>query len=254
MTLVSQIITDSFRQSNLLALNVVPTSLQQTEALRYLNRIIKSTFGNEAGDLLKPFPVGRMNIEKPAGFPWYINKPDQNWFVPDNIRVMLNVDQPTSLYLTPYPNDGDRFGIVDVAGNLATNPVTIYGNGRRIENALSLTLNVNGQTGEWFYREDLGNWQRISPLLLTDVFPFPEEFDDFFITLLSLRLNPAYGATLDQQSQMILQRSKTQIRARYSQTIKQNSELALTRMTNNWVNRYYTYYDPTSLFFAGRPY
>lgn len=258
MTTVTQIITDAFRQSNLLAITASPTTAQQTEALRYLNRIVKSVFGNEAGDPLVAFPIGSDNIERPSGYPWWNTVPDNDWFVPKNIRVMLNLDQSVSLYLHPAPDDGTRFAAIDASGTLATYPVTVYGNGNRIENSLSISLDTDGFDAEWFYRADIANWQKYFPLTLVDTFPFPEEFDDFFITMLAIRLNPSYGTSLDPQSQAVFDRAKTQLRARYAQNIPVRSELALIRMSrlaadrDQWGSSYWLY-QPNAMFDKGWP-
>ncbi len=260
MTLVSTIISDAFRQSNLTAIGVSPTSLEQTEGLRYLNRILKSVFGNEAGEALIPFPIGSANIERPAGWPWYDTTPDNEWFIPKNFRLMLNLDTTIPpLYLHPVPDDGTRFAVIDVTENLATYPITINGNGRRIEDATSITLNVNGTDSEWFYRADLGNWLKYAPLEADDVFPFPEEFDDFFITMLAIRLNPSFGIALDPQSEATLRRSRSQLRARYHQNIEVPSEAALWRLSrlsanrDQWINNYW-YSTTQSMFDKGWPY
>lgn len=258
MTLTSQIITDAYRQSNLLPLGDSPSLAQQNEGLRYLNRIVKSVFGNEAGDAFEVFPIGRKNIQKPSGYPWWNTVPDDDWFVPKNTRVMLNLEEPVSLYLHPDPDDGSRFALIDSAKNLATYNCTIEGNGRLIENAFNVVLNTNGEDKEWFYRADLGNWLLYSPLTSNVEFPFPEEFDDYFVTLLAIRLNPSYGQGLDEQSKYIFDRSLRQLRARYTQNIPTHSELGLLRMPkvsrdrDIWGNTYRTY-NPNSAFDRGWP-
>lgn len=83
---------------------------------------------------------------------------------------------------------------------------------------------------EWFFREDLGTWVRCTPLTITDELPFPREFDDFFITMLAIRLNPAYGVALDQQSQLVLDRARTSMRARYRQEKPARPPIALSRL------------------------
>ena len=259
MTTTAQIIADAYRQGNILAVTATPTTAQQTEALRYLNRIVKSVFGNEAGENFLTLPIGRVNIQRPTGFPWYDNVPDGDWFIPENTRLICNINAPITLYMHPSPDDGSRLAVSDVAGNFATNNVTLEGNGRRIENATSLVLSANGTNTEWFFRADLSNWMKYAPLVALDTFPFPEEFDDFFITMLALRLNPAYGRTLDPQSQMVFNRSKTQIRARYTQNIAQRSELALIRPSKSTQDRWlwsgdWSTYDPSSLFNKGWPF
>lgn len=259
MTIVSQIIVDAFRQSNLLAIGVLPTVPQADEALRYLNRIVKSVFGNEVGDQLEAFPVGRNDIVRPSGYPWYSQVPPNDWFVPKNKRLMFNLQEPQDIYLHPVPDDGSRFAVSDPSENLATNNVTVYGNGRLIEGQESIVLNEDGMDREWFFRQDLANWMRYAPLTADIEFPFPEEFDDLFITMLAIRLNPAYGTSLDEQSNMVLNRSRTQFRARYQAHVQTRSEEALLRMPwvaadrDSWgYNRGY-WEDPSTAFDRGYP-
>lgn len=259
MTLVSQIITDAFRQGNLVQTGAAPTADEATEGLRYLNRLVKSVFGNEAGEALIALPIGRHDIARPAGWPWWNTTPSGDWFVPKNARLMLNLEESTPLYLHPVPDDGTRFAVIDISSNLSTYPVTVYGNGRLIEGAASVVLNTDDLDAEWFYREDLANWLRYAPLEADDTFPFPEEFDDFFITLLAIRLNPSYGIALDPQSKAIFDRSRSQFRSRYSQHIPTRSEPALTRLSRLSAERdawrdWDGYYDPTSAWNRGYPY
>ena len=129
--------------------------------------------------------------------------------------------------------------------------MTVHGNGATIDGLFDLVLLEDGEQAEWFFRADLGDWKKYAPLRDSDTFPFPEEFDDFFITLLAIRLNPAYNTQLDAQSQLVLARAKAQIRARYSQNRPIRSELALIRMSNmNNTRGYssvYDYYNPNAL-------
>lgn len=258
MTLVSDIITDAFRQGNLIAVGTTATAAQTTEALRYLQRIVKSVFGQEMGDVLTTFPIGKVDISRPSGYPWWNTVPDNDWFVPKNTRLMFNLDESVPIYLHPDPDDGSRFAVIDVAESFTANPITVYGNGRLIETTTSISLATNGLDREWFYRADLGGWLRVSPLASPDTFPFPEEFDDFFITMLAMRINPAYGIELDGQSQSMLQRSRTQLRSRYTQNIPVRSELGLIRMPrvsqdrDSWGNSYWLY-NPNSMFDKGWP-
>lgn len=258
MTLVSDIITDAHRLGNILAIGDTPTDEEFTEGLRYLNRIVKSVFGNEAGEPFTAFPIGRGHIQHPSGYPWWDQVPSNDWFVPKNTRVMLNLTTAQDLYLHPDPDDGSRFAMIDVGENLDTCPVTVYGNGRLFEEAFSQTFNTPGYDAEWWYRADLGNWLKYAPLTLTDDFPFPEEFDDFFIGLLAVRINPAYGVQMDPQAQQMLQRSAKQLKARYKQIIPVRSELGLIRPArvaadrDLWGNTYWLY-QPNAMFDKGWP-
>jgi len=258
MTLVSEIITDAYRQSNLLAIGVSPTALQQEEALRYLNRLLKSVFGNEAGDPLTSFPIGRGHIQRPSGYPWWDTVPDNDWYVPSDTRAMLNIDRSVDLWLNPAPCDGARFQAIDAGKNLSEFPVTIHGNGASIEDQFEIVLDTDGINQTWFFQADIANWVRYSPITSTDLFPFPEEFDDYFISLLAMRLNPSYGTMMDDQSKEIMRRSKSQLAARYTQIIPVRSEFGLIRMPRMAADRdiwgtEYSYYNPNSMFEKGWP-
>lgn len=259
MTLVQQIITDAYRASNLIAVGTQPNLAQQNEALNYLNRLVKSVFGNEAGEKLQALPIGRVDISRPAGYPYYDPTPLNNWFVPVNKRLMLNLNTPVSVWLSPTPCDGARFAVNDIQGNLSTYPLTVNGNGRTFEGVDTLVLNTNSLNRQWFYRQDLANWQRLADLGVADTFPFPEEFDDMFILMLALRLNPSYDAELGDDNRTLLKRSRSQFSARYHQTIEVGSEQGLVRLPMQSADRRFYNPDdwngnPTSLFYAGWPY
>jgi hypothetical protein len=121
MTIVSQIIADGYRESNLIPINGTPSTDQTSEALRLLNRLVSSVYGNEAGDQLNPLPIGNNNISKPSGYPYY-NVPSGDWFVPLNSQLVLNTTVATSVWLHPMPEDGSRFSFIDKSSNLATFP------------------------------------------------------------------------------------------------------------------------------------
>src|SRR3546814_10171580 len=84
--------------------------------------MVKSVFGDEVGEPLTALPIGSLNIDRPSGYPWWDTVPDGDWFVPKNTRAVFNLEAPLDLYLHPEPDDGSRLAVVDVAGNLATNP------------------------------------------------------------------------------------------------------------------------------------
>lgn len=208
MTLVSQIITDAYRESNLIPLVATPNTNQVAEALRRLNTILLSTVGNEAGDGLTEYNIEGDYSDESLTSPW----------IPDNARLMLNNTSAKEYTLDPYPQDGQRFAVVDVLGNLATYNVTINGNGRKIEDATTLTLNTNSIYRQWLYRSDTGNWVRIATVIESDEMPFGVEFDDYFVTALALRINPRYGQVISAETNGAYQRAKSQLRSRYRVT------------------------------------
>lgn len=260
MTTVTKIIDRAFRVANLTAAGASPTTTEQAEALELLQSFVKGVFGNEAGDDFTDMAIGSQGIERPAGFPWYDTVPDGNdWFVNQDYRLFVNINEAITLYLHPQPDDGARFAIRDMQNNFATYNVTLQGNGRRIDGNTSLVLSTNGEAGEWFYRADLGQWVKYADLVLANQFPFPEEFDDYFVMSLAMRLNPQYGKTIDQQALTFYNRSKNQLRARYNVTIEKPVERGLLRMSRmtadrtRWRNDYGTI-DPVTAFNRGYPY
>lgn len=257
MTTVLQIISDAYRQSNLIGVGASPTSSQITEALRYFNRIIKSVFGREVGEDFQDVFIDETNISRNSirvaeDLETFIT----DYYIPQNTRIILNLTEATTLFLHPNPRDGARLAIVDVGGNLATTSLTLNGNGRKIEDSLApLVCNVNNTNKEWFYRADLGDWVAYAPLLSTDSFPFPVEFEDYFVTLLSIRLNPSYGVALDGQSDLFLRSLRTQLKSRYRQSSSVSSEIGLARLSNMTSDRGFEYSSTTSgddrVFFTG---
>lgn len=235
MALVSEIIKDAFREANLLPITQSPTLDEQSEALRLLNRFVRSIFGNEAGDKLQSYPVGLGNVITTTTLPTY-DFTGTN-YVPLNSRLMANLTVATQINLHPDPEDGSRIAVVDVSGNFATFPLTLRGNGRGVDTATTAVLNTASLKKEWFYRADLGSWMAITNLGLNDVFPFPLEFEDLFVIGLATRLNPRNGVTIDEQAMMNFRRQRNLFRARYSQSIQQESEEGLIRMTGSRLNR-----------------
>jgi len=255
MTLVSSIIKDAYRESNLKAIGTTPSTEEYNEALPRLQSLVSSMLGNEAGVKLDVIPIGRNNISQPSGWPYYDGLPNQDWYVPLNKRLALNLTTDVTVALHPLPQDGSRLAVSDISGNLGTYNFTINGNGRTIEGVDSLILNTSDIKQEWFYRDDTGNWARISNLELTDEFPYPVEFDDMFIILLAARLNSRNGVELDAGSQMILSRSRKQFQARYQQNIPIDSEDALLRLSDIGNRRDYRYYgSDQNIFNSGYPF
>lgn len=238
MAFVYEIIKDAFREANILAITQTPSLDEQNEALRLLNRYIKSILGNEAGDKLQSFAIGTGNIATVGPLPIYtFTQPN---YTPLNARIMANITGPLTLNLHPNPQDGSRFGVVDATGNFSTYNLTLVGNGRLIDNVLTATLSTNSLKKEWFYRADLGSWMTVTDLTLTDIFPFPEEFEDLFVLSLATRINPRNGAVMDDQTLMNFKRQRSLFKARYSQTLEQPSEDALVRLTGTRLNRQFS--------------
>ncbi len=248
MTIVSQIITDAYRESNNIAVGQIPSAEEQAEGLAIFNRLLLSVFGNEVGDGVATISVGNNNVS--ASYVRNIDTIPSSAYLTQSTRIVFNNQTAQTVLLNPDPRDGERLIIQDASSNFATYPVTIKGNGRTIDGATQVVLNTNGLKRQYFYRGDTNDWQSISPLALTDTFPFPAEFEDFFIIGVALRVNPRSGVSLDQQSIEAYKRLKRQFTARYSISNKQPSEYGLQLSTHN---RGYPCYgvSPTQVFFRG---
>jgi hypothetical protein len=205
MALASEIIQRAYRESNLISIGATPTTNEQTEGLDLLNSLVQSTIGLEAGSELRDITVGGTYDQSSCLSPW----------VPRDARLALNLSAALTVSLDPNPYEGQRFAVVDVAGNFSTNNLTINGNGRTIELDTSETIDTDNFYAQWMYRGDTADWTRITDLVAADEMPLPIEFDDYFIVSLALRLNPRHGRNLTPESQAALQRSRSQIRARY---------------------------------------
>jgi hypothetical protein len=250
MTTIRQIIIDALREGGILAVGASPDNDEYAEALRRIQPVIKSLIGNELGEELRDISYGTSGLTNPYGIAADMSNQIQSLYVPNNTRLIFNNSATQTLFLTPNPRDGSRFGVVDNASNLATYPVTINANGRRIETATTLNLATNGMTREWFYRADTGNWARVTDLVGEDPSPFPSEFDDFLVISLAIRLNPRYGVATSPESIDVLRKVRSQFRARYHQTHQESSEEGLYRLT---LNSYPGDYSSTTDFTTGTP-
>lgn len=242
MTIASDIIRMAYRETNLIPLGQNPTTNQTNEALELLNSIIMSTIGNEAGDSLNDINIGGTYTEET-----FINQ-----WVPDNTRLLLNITAPATYLLDPYPRDGQRFAIVDVAGNLSLNNVTVSANGRTIDGLTETLLIDDSFNGQWIYRADLGDWTNIASLEEVDTLPFPSDFDFYFTTMLALRLSPRFAQSLTPESLKALARARSQLHSRY----EQKTEVLPDLDTRNFLSdkTYGGNYSNRDDFNTGRPY
>ena len=215
MTLVASIIQQSLRETNIIPNNANPNPNEALEAVARLQTLVLSVLGNEAGYVLEDWNVvSATNILKPSSF---VQNPT-GFTVQPQSRLICNLAADTTLLLDPQPQDGQRFSVVDAALNFATNNLTLNGNGRLIEGTPTAVLDTDGFASQWIYRADLATWVVVDPLVEGSEMPFPEDFDDYFIIMLAMRLNPRYGRTLTQESQARLMQQRQQMILRYNQS------------------------------------
>jgi hypothetical protein len=237
MTLTSKIIRTAYRESNLKGIGETLTAPETEEGLDALNRIVLAAYGYEVGRQLVDWPVGQQGIGAEDVTTWSQNE----WaYPPANMRLIAASNTPQTVYLHPQPSDGARMAIIDPANRLAAAPITVDGNGRQIQGAADVVVNTNGAARIWFYRADEGDWVLLSTLTGVDPeeFPFPPEFDDYFITTLAMRLNPRYGRSMSEETSAALARTLEKLRARYQQYTGIFGEPALSNLTLGFGSRF----------------
>lgn len=216
MTVTPDIIADAYRESNILSIVETPSTAQATEGLKALRRIVSGVYGFEVGDPLMDWPIGTLGLDDTI-----VWTPDQWGYPPPDTRFIAASTDAQTISLVPNPSDGSRVGLIDPLDRLAAAPITINGNGRAIEGAAAVTINTNGTSRLWMYRADRGDWVRVSELSgdVAEEFPFPSEFDDFFITKLAMRINPRYGRSLGEESIAALNDTEQRLQAHYRQDV-----------------------------------
>jgi len=204
-TLVSDIIRDSYRESNLIAIGTEPSGAQVIEAMRFINRMVPSVLGFEAGEPLTT--IYSKNLTEYDDL--------------RNIRLSLSSARDEITLPDAY-EDGLRFAVSDPLGILKTNKLTIKSGSAQINGQSEIEID---EPVELFYRADLGDWRVVSPLTEIDAWPFPIEFDDMFIIMMAYRLNPRYNIGSAQESLSMYRRSLSQFRARYNQSREIRTEI-----------------------------
>lgn len=226
MSTAATIIGDAFREGNFVAVGETPTAEELTEALSRLNGYLSALFGFEAGEWLRDWfapttgAVSGIPLRSPRTPDGSAAQSSLDWtYPPPNSRIMLGIAEPATIYFPAQPSDGARMSCVSVG---STGLLTIHGNGRLVENAVSITEVTAGDFSgrNWLYRADLGGWILLKKIAAdTEEVPLPEEFDDLLITGLAIRLAPRMGvknidAAIIGRHESMLKR----LRLRYRQT------------------------------------
>lgn len=251
--LVADICRKAYRETILLSETEFPTPTQAKEILNVYNELIASLYGTTVGERLQDWPLGSFGRDAPQQpalpDPSILNQP---WL---NARLIVLNTGAYTVYLDGKPQDGARYGILDPYSRLAANPVTLDGNGRPIEASATLLLNTNGLTREWMYRADLGQWVKLSTLAATDTHPFPAVFDQMFRIMLSMRISPRFGATIDDTTQSIVQSGFRDFKARYiiSQPLWLDDSISWPFMSKQGYDSQQGAFTSTQGFNSGRP-
>lgn len=192
-TQAGEIIVHAFREGNFVAVGAESTAEELVEAIPRLNSLLFTLLGEDIGAELRDWLVPQtqaatVNARFPLTPLTDATSATPYAYVPDNVRLLVTITDARTVYLPGVPSDGARVAVVDV-GSSAVN-LSLHGNGKLIGGAALLAdtpANLHGK--EWMYRADLGNWVELERITSAeDTLPFPEEYDDYFITGLTIRL------------------------------------------------------------------
>lgn len=193
MTTLQPIITQGYRELNLVAVGKSPSTAQLDEGLLLLLNVIDVTICGDAGENLNDWPLGDFGRSTQERYNLALNCYQ---YPRINARLIATNEQAMTVYMPVRPSDGTVMAIVDPFERLAAFPVTLDGNGRTIGGAQTVLLNVNGTDRKWIYRADLGEWLQLDDLEIGDELPFPKKYDFFFSIELALRLSGRSGRAI----------------------------------------------------------
>ena len=239
MATLRKIITDAYRESGIIQKGTVPDADQMQEGLDKLLMIIENVFGEEVGSLYQDINYGDDGAVNTYSVDSNREVFIDNSYARPSYRLLVNSTSAKTVYLDPSPYDGARFAVIDVGQNFTTAPITVATDTRRIEGGNQVVLNTDGANAAWFYRADLGEWVRISPLTLDSNSPFPSQFDDYFVIKLATRLHPRYRVQTAQETMLHYRELQRKFRSRYTTSQEMNSETALYRLRSH---RYLDYF------------
>lgn len=230
MTQVSTIIEASFRELRALEYDRSVTRLQMAEALERLDSLVRSENGLDLGEQYTDWPLGNFGV----------SSRDQQYFSGndierpyENARLIHSAETTKTIYFPVHPEDGARMAFTDPFNRLSVVPITLDGNGRVIEGTNAVTLSTDGTDREWIYRADIGEWLRVTELQFDDEFPFPKEFDDYFIIGLAMRLDPRYKEEMNSFSLNRYAQIKKKFYGRYTRTKEVPSEVSMLKFSTD---------------------
>lgn len=239
MATLRKIITDAYRESGIIQKGTVPDADQMQEGLDKLLMIIENMFGQEVGSEYQDINYGDDGVVNSYSVDSNRETLIDTSYVRPSYRLLVNSNSPKTVYLDPAPYEGARFSVIDVGQTFTTAPLTVVAETRRIEGEKQIVLNTDGAVVSWFYRADLGDWVKLSPLTLDSQSPFPSQFDDLFMMKLAMRLYPRYLVQTAQETAMAYRELVRKFRSRYSTSQEMNSETALYRLRGS---RYLDYF------------
>lgn len=236
MSKAQDIIGSAYRKLNITPIGTQPNTAQLAEGLTELNAFLRIIFGSQLGELLQDWeaPFQQRTAPVAANFPqnpYPLNQDTQFmgaplsgsagsevWpYPPKNSRIIFGGTADTTVYFPEQPDDGSRMGLIQGALAGAFVNLTLDGNGRTINGALTQTLTTPIAAARWIYRADLGDWRPLADLALTDEMPLPQDMDDYVILSLAVRIAPNNDKSISPELADSYKQAKSIFQARYRQ-------------------------------------
>lgn len=226
------LIQAAFREGNLIQIGREPTSAEIAEALPRLQNVLDSLYGELAGETPRDWPVPPRTTAdftpayNPSPFQPTVTEGRTNAGIgtpntypslpPSNSRLVVDIQEPTTVYLAPAPNDGALLTLADIGSSA---PLVINANGRLIDGQRSITLDPVSAFTEtvWFYNAGRATWMQLTDIGLDDSSPFPREYDDMLIVGLYIRLAARFGKEPSGASLSVYMKAVQKFKRRYRQ-------------------------------------
>lgn len=194
MTDAATIVGDAYREINVVPIGATLTPVELAEGLSRLNRICASLFGFGLGEVLADWLVpSAQNTAPVVPSDLAIVRASLAVYPPVNVRLVTAATVATRIYFYQAPVDGARMAII----RNDTAAITLDGNGKTIEGDFTVVLDSAGADPrtsiQWLYRADLNDWVPLVLLTSVDDMPLPDDFDDYFVAALAIRLAPMHG-------------------------------------------------------------
>ncbi len=195
-TTVDQLITRSLRMLSVLGDGVIAAASESDDGLTVFNQVQRGLFGTLIGVKLAAETAATGNIRNGALY--------------EAGAAAVTLTCPAN------PKAGWRFGVADAKAALASNAVTVAPNGRKFKGvATNGTLNTNGLSETYFFRDDTGDWVLETDLTLTSNVYFPDELMGGLAAMLAVALANEYGKEAPPATQRNAQRGEMNFLHRY---------------------------------------
>jgi hypothetical protein len=226
MSTAGEVIAQAFREGNFTAVGATPTAEEIAEALPRLRNLLATLYGNEAGEAYRDWYVpSALVVAAPLRSPFApasdpaVSSADSWAYPAQNVRLLVKTTIARTVYLPANPSDGARIMVLNIGSTGSLN-LTLDGNGHLIDAATTKTDTLTNLSGKWwFYRADRGEWLVQAGIASESTpMPLPDEFDDYFVCGLAIRLSTRFQVKVDDATVARFNSMQRRFKQRYRQS------------------------------------